>query len=64
MTISTSKAEKILKKRDVQAFWVCLNKEVDTEKEIDDVPIVHKFEDVFPEALPGTSPNRQLEFYH
>ncbi|KAK1424323.1 hypothetical protein QVD17_19650 [Tagetes erecta] len=30
--------------------------------QVHDVPVVHEFEDVFPEYLPGLPPNRELEF--
>ncbi|KAL8104588.1 hypothetical protein AgCh_028706 [Apium graveolens] len=38
---------------------------MDTKKEvpnIQDIPIVNEFEDVFPENLPGLPPNREIEF--
>ena len=38
---------------------------VDTKKEvpnIQDIPIVNEFEDVFPENLPGLPPDREIEF--
>ncbi|XP_035836054.1 protein FAR1-RELATED SEQUENCE 5-like [Helianthus annuus] len=33
------------------------------EKEIDDIPVVQEFPDVFPEELPGLPPHRQVEFH-
>ncbi|KAL8155364.1 hypothetical protein AgCh_000664 [Apium graveolens] len=38
---------------------------IDTQKEvpnIQDIPIVNEFEDVFPENLPGLPPDREIEF--
>ncbi|KAL8098450.1 hypothetical protein AgCh_031270 [Apium graveolens] len=29
---------------------------------MEDIPIVHKFPDVFPDELPGLPPDRQIEF--
>jgi hypothetical protein len=31
-------------------------------KSIEDVPVVQKYPDVFPEELPGMPPDRDLEF--
>lgn len=59
--ISAIQAEKLLKNKDVQAYLVHLNCG-DLEKNIDDVVIVREYKDVFPEALPGVPPDRQLEF--
>lgn len=34
-----------------------------SEKQLDDVPIVRDFPEVFPEELPGIPPARQVEFH-
>ena len=38
---------------------------VDTKSEgpkVEDIPVVYEFKDVFPEGLPGLSPDREIEF--
>ncbi|XP_057791063.1 uncharacterized protein LOC131008187 [Salvia miltiorrhiza] len=37
-------------------------KSEESKANIDDVPVVREYKDVFPEALPGLPPDRQLEF--
>ena len=44
------------------AYLVYLHGEEKEESKIEDVAVVRDFLDVFPEVLPGSPPNRQLEF--
>ncbi|XP_041995662.1 uncharacterized protein LOC121745773 [Salvia splendens] len=43
-------------------YLVYLNGEEKKERSIEDVAVVNEFPDVFPNALPGPPPDRQLEF--
>ena len=54
-------ARKALRKR-CKAFLAHV---IDIEKEkikLDDIPIVKEFSDIFPDKLPGLSPEREVEF--
>ena len=44
------------------AYLVYLNGEEKEDRKIEDVAVVREFPDVFPDALPGLPPDRQLEF--
>ncbi|XP_076911834.1 uncharacterized protein LOC143569931 [Bidens hawaiensis] len=43
------------------AFMAYVTKELEPKK-IEEVPIVSEFQDVFPDELPGASPDREVEF--
>ncbi|GJU31731.1 putative reverse transcriptase domain-containing protein [Tanacetum coccineum] len=64
--ISCSKAQEYMAKRDaqVQIEQISAKKEEDKSerKQIEDVPIVRDFPEVFPEDLPGLPPARPVEF--
>ncbi|KAL8133895.1 hypothetical protein AgCh_009092 [Apium graveolens] len=55
------KAKRLLRKGN-EAY---LAYSIDTKKEvpnIQDIPVINEFEDMFPENLPGLPPNREIEF--
>ncbi|XP_074356149.1 uncharacterized protein LOC141695837 [Apium graveolens] len=59
--LSILKAKKLLR----QGCETYLARVVDVEKEVlnlDEIPIVKEFLDVFPDELPGLPPNREIEF--
>ena len=59
--LSVMQARKLLR----QGCEAYLAHVVDTKKEtpiLDDIPVVREFPDVFPEELPGLSPDREIEF--
>ncbi|XP_075479387.1 uncharacterized protein LOC142520269 [Primulina tabacum] len=60
--LSTSQAWKAMKSGD--DIYLAMVNEVQGEVEmrIEDIPIVCEFPDVFPEELPGTVPDREVEF--
>ncbi|XP_057790989.1 uncharacterized protein LOC131008107 [Salvia miltiorrhiza] len=60
--ISALKARKLIQTEGATAYVVYLNKEEDKSVNLDDVPIVREYKDVFPDTLPGLPPDRQLEF--
>nr|GEZ00745.1 reverse transcriptase domain-containing protein [Tanacetum cinerariifolium] len=63
--VSCSKTEKYVKKGFPIFFTHITTKEVEDkseEKQLEDVPIVRDFHEVFPEDLPGLSPIRPVEF--
>ncbi|KAL5554147.1 hypothetical protein UlMin_041548 [Ulmus minor] len=41
---------------------IVVNKSVEAKGNVEDVPIVRDFVDVFPEELPGLPPNREIQF--
>ena len=45
-----------------QCFIIFTHLEVEKEKKTSVIPVVHKFEDVFLEEVPGLPPNREVEF--
>ena len=51
-----------MQRNDTTAYVVYLNQNEESKTNIDDVPVVRKYKDVFPETLPGLPPDRQLEF--
>ncbi|GKC65510.1 putative reverse transcriptase domain-containing protein [Tanacetum coccineum] len=63
--ISCTKTQKYMEKG-CQVFMAQVTKKEDKaksqEKRLEDVPIVHKFLEVFPEYLPGLPPSRQVNF--
>ncbi|GKD28919.1 hypothetical protein Tco_1239697 [Tanacetum coccineum] len=63
--ISCTKTQKYIEKGcQVYLAQVTTNKAEDKleEKQLEDVPIVQEFPEVFPEDLPGLPPARQVEF--
>ncbi|XP_057808550.1 uncharacterized protein LOC131023030 [Salvia miltiorrhiza] len=56
--ISALGAKKLLQKKDMTAYVVYLNQKEESQADIDDVPIVREYKDVFPETLPGLPPDR------
>ncbi|XP_057775306.1 uncharacterized protein LOC130994278 [Salvia miltiorrhiza] len=60
--ITAMKAVKLLHKGKCQAFLVCITKKGNNGVNLEDVPIVREYPDVFPEELLGLPPTRQLEF--
>ena len=48
--------------RGAQSFIIFTRLEVEKEEEASIIPVVHEFEDVFPEEVPGLPPNREVEF--
>ncbi|GJU42414.1 putative reverse transcriptase domain-containing protein [Tanacetum coccineum] len=55
----------LLKRDAVRSFGTCYSrrqKDKSEEKQLEDVPIVRDFPDVFSEDLPGLPPTRQVEF--
>ncbi|XP_057775173.1 uncharacterized protein LOC130994159 [Salvia miltiorrhiza] len=62
VVLSAMQIVKLLRDRENVAYMVYLNKEVKSEISIGDVPVVREYNDVFPEALPGLPPDRQVEF--
>nr|XP_043639457.1 uncharacterized protein LOC122610542 [Erigeron canadensis] len=60
--ISCMKARKCLKKGYFSILAHVKEKNSD-EKQLEEVPVVKEFPDVFPEELPGLPPSRQVEFH-
>ncbi|XP_074360186.1 uncharacterized protein LOC141700288 [Apium graveolens] len=59
--LSILKAKKLLR----QGYEAYLAHVVDTEKEVpnlDEIPIVREFPDIFPDEFPGLPPDREIEF--
>ncbi|XP_022861865.1 uncharacterized protein LOC111382191 [Olea europaea var. sylvestris] len=54
--------EKMLRKNTCRGFLLNINSKPQSERKIEDVPVVNEFVDVFPEDLPGIPPDRQVEF--
>ena len=50
-------------KEGCQVFMAHVTENKSSEKQLDDVPIVRDFPEVFPEELPGIPPARQVEFH-
>jgi len=46
-----------------QCFIIFMHLEVEKEEGMFVIPVVHEFEDVFPEEVPGLPPSREVEFY-
>lgn len=59
--ISALKAGKMLKKG-CEGFLAYVIGEKETKSEIEDVPVVREFLDVFPDELPELPPDREVEF--
>ncbi|KAI3731639.1 hypothetical protein L1987_62828 [Smallanthus sonchifolius] len=59
--ISFMKAQKCLRKGHTAILALVADKSTE-EKKLEDIPIVRKFPEVFPEDLPGLPPHRQVEF--
>ncbi|XP_035845851.1 uncharacterized protein LOC118492152 [Helianthus annuus] len=57
---SMLKAHKLMK-HGCRAFMIYANEPEKESLKIGDVPVVHDFEDVFPEDLPGIPPEREVE---
>ncbi|XP_021975534.1 uncharacterized protein LOC110870664 [Helianthus annuus] len=60
--ISSMKAQKCLRKG-YPAILALVTDTRPEEKNIDDLPVVREFPDVFPEELQGLPPHRQVEFH-
>jgi hypothetical protein len=60
--VSAMKMRKYLKRKDCHAFLAHVIDKKPKSKNIDDVPIVKEYPDVFPDDLPGIPPQRQVEF--
>src|ERR1051325_1795562 len=60
-TISTLKAEKLLRKGCEAYLAYVINTQAEKIK-IEDIPVVREFPDVFPEDLLGIPPTREVEF--
>jgi len=45
-----------------QCYMIFARTEVEKEEKITVIPVVREFEDVFPEAVPGLPPRREMEF--
>jgi len=45
-----------------QCYIIFTHLEVEKEERMSIIPVVHEFEDVFPDEVPGLSPNREVEF--
>ena len=43
-------------------FLVCLHSKEKAQKDIIEIPVVRKFQDVFPDELPGLPPHREFDF--
>jgi hypothetical protein len=59
--ISALRANRLLRKG-CQGFLASVVDLQKKELEIEDIPVVREFPDVFPEDLPGLPPNREVEF--
>ena len=59
--ISCMKAHKFLRKGHT-AILALISEKPSEEKQLEDIPIVRDFSEVFPEDLPGLPPPRQVEF--
>ena len=49
--------------RGAQCFIIFTHLEVEKGEETPIIPVVHEFEDVFPEEVPRLPPNREVEFF-
>jgi len=45
-----------------QCFIIFTHLELEKEEGTSTIPVVHEFEDVFPEEVPGLPPSREVEF--
>ena len=45
-----------------QYFIIFTHMEVEVKEGTSIIRVVHEFEDVFPDEVPGLSPNREVEF--
>jgi len=45
-----------------QCFIIFTRMEVEEKEGTSVIPVVHEFEDVFPDEVPGLPPNRKVEF--
>ncbi|GKA62659.1 putative reverse transcriptase domain-containing protein [Tanacetum coccineum] len=59
--ISCIKARKYVE-QGCHLFLAHVTKKKSKEKQMEDVPVIHDFPEVFPEELPGLPPPRQVEF--
>ncbi|GJY98015.1 putative reverse transcriptase domain-containing protein, partial [Tanacetum coccineum] len=59
--ISCIKARKYVE-RGCHLFLAHMKKNKSKEKQLEDVPVIYDFPEVFPEELPGLPPPRQVEF--
>ncbi|RVW98761.1 Transposon Tf2-2 polyprotein [Vitis vinifera] len=51
----------VLRKRSIN-FLACLRGKEKAQKDITEIPVVRKFQDVFPDELPGLPPHREFDF--
>ena len=59
---STARAKRLLQ-HGCSGFLVYISDmRVETTKDVESVPVVQEFPDVFPDELPGVPPERQVEF--
>nr|GEZ14302.1 putative reverse transcriptase domain-containing protein [Tanacetum cinerariifolium] len=59
--ISCIKAQKYIE-NGCELFLAQVTRIISKEKQIEDVPVIHDFPEVFPEDLPGLPPPRRVEF--
>ncbi|KAL5554939.1 hypothetical protein UlMin_037175 [Ulmus minor] len=60
--ISSMRAKKLLASGCMGYLATVINKSVEAKGNVEDVPIVRDFVDVFPEELPGLPPDREIQF--
>ena len=59
--MTTMKASKMLRKS-YQGYLAYAIQVRDSGSRLEDIPVVRKFPDVFPEDLPGIPPNKEIDF--
>ncbi|KAL5578375.1 hypothetical protein UlMin_020074 [Ulmus minor] len=60
--ISSMRAKKLLASGCIGYLVTIIDKSVEAKGNVEDVPIVRDFADVFPEELPGLPPDREIQF--
>ena len=48
--------------RGAQCFIIFTHLEVEKGEETSIIPVIHEFEDIFPEEVPGLPPNKEVKF--
>nr|CAD1829907.1 unnamed protein product [Ananas comosus var. bracteatus] len=62
MTISSSRARQLISRGCIAYLSSVVLRGNDDTPRIEDIPVVRKFQDVFPAELPGMPPDREIEF--
>ena len=60
---SVAMAKRFLQQGCMRFLAYVMDTRVETPMDLDSVPVVQEFRDVFPEELPGVPPERKVEFH-